>query len=45
MPILRSRVSAKQDEISIFEKLEKEMRTNMSYENDQVTQAMEANFA
>jgi hypothetical protein len=26
-------------------KLEKEMKTNMTYDNDQVTEAMEVNFA
>ena len=26
-------------------KLEKEMTTNMTYQNDQVTEAMEVNFA
>jgi hypothetical protein len=32
-------------EISIFEELEKQITTNMTYENDQVTEAMEVNFA
>jgi hypothetical protein len=37
--------TARNSETSILESLRKEMTTNVTYENDQVTKGMEVNFA